>query len=513
MPLALTRLLCLALTLIAAALPAGAQEKEAPEAPGNDTIGAAGEAALPATLAGKISPKGDRDWWRFSVPGRGELALESLAAPPGVDLAARLLDADHKAVSGWILAPGKGQPLRGIVDLPGPGEYYLELADNYDDAAAAEEYRLRLRFAPAPDAAGEPNDTVSRATAVAPTGQVRCAILPRGDVDWLRLQVPHAGELKLAATGVPPELDVALRVYDDDLAPLTGWLLPARKGADTAGTADLPRAGTYYVRVSDNYDDARSPAEFRVGLEFTPSPDRFEPNDRRADAVEIKPGTELQAAILPRGDVDHYRITVAQAGEWRLQATGVPENLDLALRVWDADRNALSGWLTPARPGADTIGVVDLPGPGTYVLELRDAYDDQRSVKPYTLKQSFVPAADAAEPNNGFRGATPIEATGTRTGAIFPRGDVDFYRARIEAPGEWHLTVSDVPEHVDIALRVLDADGKALGGWITSPRPGADAQGKLKLPKAGTYYVEVRDNYDDARSTKAYTLTARFAGR
>ena len=64
----------------------------------------------------------------------------------------------------------------------------------------------------------------------------------------------------------------------------------------------------------------------------------------------------------------------------------VAPELDVIVRIWNADKSAISGWLKPEDKGGNTSGTVELPEAGRYYIEVRDNYDDARALAQYRLR-------------------------------------------------------------------------------------------------------------------------------
>jgi hypothetical protein len=94
----------------------------------------------------------------------------------------------------------------------------------------------------------------------------------------------------------------------------------------------------------------------------------------------------IHASILPRGDSDWYRLQVPGRGRLRLRVNDPPRELDVVVRLWDADKGVVSDWLSPTAVGGPLDAHVDLPAAGEYRLEVRDGGDDARSPAPYSLR-------------------------------------------------------------------------------------------------------------------------------
>lgn len=471
----------------------------------NNKFGDAAPIPTGTEFPANILPVRDIDWYRIDIDQHGQLELwiEDVIEPQ--DLIVRVWNANKDALTGWYKPPRKGATTEVLADLPAPGPYWLEVRDNYDDARAIQPYRLRSTFTPSADRF-EPNNSFALATDIEPDGTLPATILPVRDIDWYVLNVDHHGELRVDLTEVQDAQDLILRVWTGNKDALTGWYKPEAKGADTNAVIDLPSAGRYWLEVRDNYDDARAIEPYRLTSGFTPSKDQTEPNNRFADAAVIKPNDELLATILPLRDIDWYAFEVPHHGELRLSLTEVQEALDLILRVWTDDKDALTGWYKPERKGADTTAVVDLPDAGHYWIEVRDNYDDARAIEPYRLTSGFTESADRFEPNNSFGKAKPLSVGSTLQATILPRGDIDWYRLDVGGETKLSVLVDQVAPELDIVVRVWNADRRAISGWFKPEAKGGNTEGSVQLPEAGRYRIEVRDNYDDARTLTPYRL-------
>jgi hypothetical protein len=214
--------------------------------------------------------------------------------------------------------------------------------------------------------------------------------------------------------------------------------------------------------------------------------------------------------VLPRGDGDWFRISVDQPGELQVMIDEGPANLDLTYRVVNADLSELAHWVAAYRKGGLTEGAADLPRAGTYYLEVRDANNDERSIGPAVLKTLFTPTLGSKEPNNFFGEATPVEITGETTAHILPLGDGDWHVFYAPAGGELDVEIDEVPENLDVAFRVLDAERNEIQFWIAAPRPGGLTTGTVPLPRAGWYFMEIRDGSNDARSPAPFIIRRNF---
>lgn len=472
----------------------------------NETMGAAREAALNDTRRHTILPRGDADWFALSAPVSGELVIEALDVPDNLDIAFRLLDGDRNIIMNWTRGPRTGGDTYAVADLPRPGTYFLEVRDGDNNERSVEPFTLRTTFTENVDVS-EPHNLLSAAYPIAENSELDMTIFPRGDVDWLAVTVDQPGMLELEATRSPSNLDIAFRVLDGERNIIMNWLTAPRKGGQNYAFADFARPGTYFVEVRDGSNDDRSIDPFKLNTTFTPAPDQYEPNDSLSAARNLTPGGETAFTILPLGDHDWFRVSVDTPGELAIDIDEGPKDLDIHVRVLDADRNIVLNWVAPYAPGGLTEAIADLPRAGTYFLDIADGSSDARSVEHATLSTRFTPLLNAYEPNDSLGAATPVTLEGETFAHILPKGDGDWFRIEVPGPGSLDFTIDQVAEALDISVRVLDPDRNIIMNWVNAPRPGGVTTATTDFEKAGTYFFEIRDGGSDARSPQPFRIT------
>lgn len=473
----------------------------------NNRFGSATPIEPDSTLVANILPEDDADWYSMEVDHHGELQVAITDVPEDMDITFRVWNANRDVFAGWYNPLAPGGNTEAFVDLPSPGRYYLELRDGGDNASSIEPYTLVTSFTPAADAL-EPNNMFGTAKPIGTDSSFPANILPEDDADWYAFDAPHHGELRVAVTEVPEGMDVNYRLWDANRDVYAGWYSPLAPGGNTEAIIDLRAAGRYFLEVRDGGDNARSIEPYTVTLSYTSAVDPYEPNPTFGSAAPISVDGSFEANILPEDDIDWYSFEVPHHGELQLNVTNVPQALDIVYRVWTANRDVWADWARPLSPGGDTNAIVDLPEPGRYFLELRDNNDDGRAIEPYTLNSRFTPAPDANEPNNELAAATPIQAGQPVQGNILPRGDADWYAIEAPGPNELAVVISNVAPELDINYRVWDTESRVIDGWFAPLSAGGNTEAITNLPEAGTYYIEVRDGSDDARSIQPYVITA-----
>ncbi len=479
------------------------------EADGNDSYGSAQAIPPNARVEGRITPRGDRDWYRLTVPIAGLLRVGAEAPPENIDLYARLWNADVAVAGNWQGAPRDGGALDAVFEIPAAGEYRIEIADGNNSADSAAPFATDFEFLPSNDPL-EPNDTVGAAKPLPLPSAVRPAIFPRGDRDWLRFWIAQPGLLSVVAENVPDRLDIALRLWNLDGDVVKNWQQPARAGGDTVLEAELAVPGVYVLEMADGNNDASSHETFDLTASFTPVEDETEPNESFAEAAPVERSGRRKLAIFPRGDRDWLSIDVEQPGELRMLATGSPEQLDIHMRVWDSNKDVIRNWIAPLRRGGDTDGFVDLPRPGRYFVEIADGNSDASSALLFEYRLAFTPQPDQYEPNNGPAEAAPLTPGGEILFNILPKGDRDWFRVEVPAQGELAISIDEGPDNLDLHYRVWDANRAVIRNWVAPYRKGGLTEGFVDLATEGSYFIEVADGNNDARSIDHATLKTVF---
>jgi hypothetical protein len=357
---------------------------------------------------------------------------------------------------------------------------------------------------------GDDNNSLATATRIKLDAAIEAAIMPKGDNDHYRFEVPLAGALTVSAKQMPATIDLVARLLDANLQVVADWQVAPRPGGDLDVVFDVPRPGTYTLVTADNYNDAEAPQPFWISLAYAPALDGYEPNGTIGAAWPIELSGEVKATIFPKGDQDWYRFWAEQPGRIEVKAHGVPPELDIAFRLYNADGTVIHDWQVAPRPGGETLAVFDLKLPGAYFLELADSYNDGRSVVPYTLTTVFAPSVDGYEPNDSFAEAVEIPATGTRRLTVLPKADADWFRLDVDHPGELKLGAFDVPASLDVAFRVHNRDKQVIADWMVPPRPGGDTVGSVDLGKPGAYYIEIADSYNDQGDIAFYRFETAY---
>ena len=191
-----------------------------------------------------------------------------------------------------------------------------------------------------------------------------------------------------------------------------------------------------------------------------------------------------------------------------MRFASAPDNMNMAFRVLAENGAQVWGWQTAPMIGQPFEAWADIKTPGVYYLEVRDGSNDARSKDSYDLHVGLDSTADPAEPNDRRDTATPLAFGQPVTASILPLGEADFNRIQAPRQGELRLHFTEAPANLNMAFRVLGENGAQVWGWQAAPSNGAAFEAIAEIGSPGTYFVEVRDGSNDARSSGAYVLIA-----
>ncbi len=331
-----------------------------------------------STITGTLTRNGDRDEYLFPTSRHGEWRLTVRRQPAGGSVKVGAYPAPN---GGWLADMSGSGDDDLVVDLPKPGDYILRATA---EGAVDGGYRIDAVFTPSPDVF-EPNNVTDTGPTVDGSASITGAILPRGDRDHFLFEAPHHGQWDIRIADKPAGVELNLGVYPH---PNGGWIRDVSPDGDDRLVVDLPAPGKYLLRAWGRDAGMRSVEPYRLGAQFTPSPDAFEPNNATDTGPAIDGATSIIGTILPAGDRDHFLFEAPHHGQWEIRVAGKPDDVDIVLGVY-AHPNG--GWIRDVSADGDGRLVVDLPKPGKYLLRAWAREAGMRSVAPYRLHTSFSP--------------------------------------------------------------------------------------------------------------------------
>ncbi|MDD3927560.1 MAG: PPC domain-containing protein [bacterium] len=286
-----------------------------------------------------------------------------------------------------------------------------------------------------------------------------------------------------------------------------------------------------------------NPLCFQVGT--MPESIEKEPNDVDTSAMQaLDLPVLINGQIMP-GDVDRFRFRARQGQRLVIVAQArrlipylpdaVPGWFQAVLALYDAAGKEVA-YVDDYLTSPDPVVFYDVPQDGEYVAEIRDALYRGREDFVYRFSIQMrnanfkVPNSDEArisalegalpeiaehEPNDTFQKAQPAPLPQVVSGCIARPGDIDIYRfegrAGDEITAEVYARRLDSP--LDALLRLTDASGRVLAWSDDAVDKGsglvthhADSYIRFKLPKAGSYLIQLSDAQNQGGSEYIYRL-------
>ncbi len=291
-------------------------------------------------VSGQICPLGDEDWYWFEIPPgqnvlRIQLKMSSRLSPVSISyvLSERQPDSSPGAPVASTLGTQVGQEVDDVHCLS-PGTYLLVVRDARNDAQDARHgYTLTLSTSAQSDPS-EPNDSPAEAVPLGPSTEVVGAIACRGDQDWFKITVPERQLLQVLLTMPEANFEPTLRLLDEDLNQL---FVESNRSAKIQAThierfQVLPRAGTYYLVVSDFTDSQADPNErYVLRVLYSLDQDRNEPNNHPREATPLREsalscGGEWTTHVVATGtigapgDLDWFSLPLSGCGSGIIEA-------------------------------------------------------------------------------------------------------------------------------------------------------------------------------------------------
>ena len=344
----------------------------------------------------------------------------------------------------------------------------------------------------------EPNNSIDQANEITLGKPFEIKITPVGDGDWFKVDLAEQGYLKVQASQVPEGLvlEVAFALFQEWEGKKEKWL---RKWHKLPDAIFIPEAGTYYFAIIDNYHDKESKEPIQIKVDFIPEYDAGEPNNSPEVATTIEFGTTVKPVIFPIGDTDWYKVNVTKQGYILVKSKDVPEGIvpDIYYATYDEwakpKIQKIRGW----HKLPDACAVTE---PGEYYIPLIDDYNDRSSETPFSFLIDFLDEIDINEPNNDFKLAKSVSRGDTLKLAIFPQGDNDYYKLKIEAGNKIKFMAKGytgiVPE---IRLYTLNENDKldVASSWKKLPA-------EVDVIPGTEYYLLIHDDYGDQGSQQVF---------
>lgn len=535
-----------------------------------------GSAVVQANLGADPS-RPDEDWYALTAPLPRTVDL-TVSCPPGADMVLEVMDEGRHPLA-VINAAGAGASER-LPNLSVSGRALVRVTSARKGAGGS--YTLTAWYGErVPGFELEPNDRAVDATLV-PLGQAVSGYLAHpADQDWYRLElwsapdvpdagVPEplldedAGEADAAAV-IPPdagaadagaEARTALRI---DLSAVEGvtfelsllseaeavlFSAKSRPGEGLSlrnvGVRSADRVISVVVKsawVGTGKDQTRGSNAttyytLTVAEEEAGASAELEPNDDPSKATPIPAGSYREGFLAPQGDVDYYRIDVAQPSLVKLQLSGV-EALDLVLSAitpGDESKKLAEETLAKANEGGpkepELLSNVACASTCYFRVEAASrkvngkwVRDGENATQSYRLSATVAndDGSEEREPNQSVATAMPLPLGNSVRGTVYPKKDVDYFSVDLRSqPVKTALkaTLTGILK-VDVGLyahRVGD-DGTLTLVQTADAAKGDKPEVLRFTAEPGQYVFEVRDSKNrESNFQDTYQLTVETDG-
>jgi hypothetical protein len=335
----------------------------------------------------------------------------------------------------------------------------------------------------------EPNDDFE--TAVAVSEGTFSGEIVNGESDFFKLNASTTEALSAEITSADDLGDLELRIYDADRTQLVG------DGNDFNGintNLKLPETGTYYVEVAGQSEGTNSSYTLDLDVVTPAENDQFAPNDDFESAAPISEG--VSEARIVGGESDFYRLEANSTDAISVDMTSADSLNDLAIRLYDADRNQL------VADGNDFEGIdytLKAPETGTYYIQVLG--QSTQTTSDYTLNVDVVTPAenDQFAPNDDFESAAPLREEFNDARVV--GGEADYYKVTLNESESISAEIRTADSLSDLVIRLYAPDRTQVAS------DGNDFDGigvSHQATTAGTYYIEVAGQ--SKQTTSSYEL-------
>ncbi|MDR1352898.1 MAG: PPC domain-containing protein [Treponema sp.] len=351
----------------------------------NNSMDAATAISIGTPITANISPPGDTDWYRVSIPSgsREFIAYTNILG----DLDTKLYLYDSR---GNLLAedddtgPGLNAYIQKVLN---PGTVYLRV-ENIGDPHG--QYVLNTGMQdPIPPDSFENDNTLSVAKDIQTGSRQRRTFTTADDIDTARLRITQAGIYDIRSEAAAGNLDTYLRLYDNNETSI-GY------DDDSGGDRDARistwlNPGTYFIRVSCLSNEPlgnRRQYTLSVNRMQEPlPPDSFENDDTSSEANHIGIGNPQIHTFTNAADVDWVSFYTGEAGTFDIRSVAAVKSLDTYLKLYDNNGTLID---EDDDSGGDFDAHIGIQlNPGTYFIQVSNLSDDPlTNHRHYTLSVS-----------------------------------------------------------------------------------------------------------------------------
>ncbi|MGD8190400.1 lipase/acyltransferase domain-containing protein [Brevibacillus ginsengisoli] len=244
-----------------------------------------------------------------------------------------------------------------------------------------------------------------------------------------------------------------------------------KPGSDTPVTIDDPESGT----------------SVNVGYEL-------EPNNDSSKADWINAARVVYGKIQTADDIDFWKFKAP--GDGALSVTlQMPKDVNYRLQVYGEDKKEITH---SDQEGSTTEQIDSIPitKDHWYYLAVSSSNRSFNNKLYYMIRLTYIPVGltvnpDTYEPNNSPQEAKGITGNDFIEATIHDAADVDYYKMSHALGSTINLSLTDIPEGMDLDLYLLDSNFKPV---MKSCNAKNSDESIVYQGDPGTYYVKVEFN-------------------
>ena len=334
-------------------------------------------------INGTIRAISDADYFAFTLEEPAVVEILITNIDPAIRMEIQLYNEDG-TTNGREVSASFGENQLIYNRLLRAGTYYLRLNDQSNDDSGETPYNLTVSL-DASDA-NEINNSIDEATPITFTdnssGVISGTIRSVGDTDYFMFMLDEPAVVEFLITNIDPAIRMEIQLYNEDRT-TNGGDVQAPFGQNQLTHNRLLSAGTYYLRLNDQYNDnsGRSIYELTVSLDKS---DPNELNESIEDATTINLGTTVKGTIRSVGDQDFYQFTLNRDAVVNVSVSNIDPAIRMEMQLFNEDKTTNGESVFPPF-GQSQINHDRQLGAGTYFLRLNDQFNDQSGEAVYEL--------------------------------------------------------------------------------------------------------------------------------
>jgi hypothetical protein len=330
------------------------------------------------------------------------------------------------------------------------------------------------------------NDLMSSATPYI-VGQTTQFKLDRdNDLDYFKFTIDKAGLYFLNVSNIPSSISLWIYILDKEGTPILSRS-PTSNDGSTISVGNLLNTGEYYVKFNASIGEySNQEMTFTVIRDLV---DTFEVNNTINTAYPITKSKYYRGTIYPENDLDYFSFSVDSNQIMRFQLDSVSSRITMTFRLLDNEGIELKTITLISSSQSMDIGYALKKG--TYYVKLNAGFSEL-SATPYRFLFR-KDTTDQTEWNDDTANAMPLTIGETTGAAIYPAGDIDYFKFSIGKSDTISINVDSVSSALpNFQFRLLDRD---LTEQANSGYPTDGSIRFKKLLNAGTYYLKVYSGY------------------